>query len=93
LRKAAAERIAWYHDAEARRLAGRLEASSAAFLRDAIDVFALDDVVAQYRRARRALDAFCWTSRGAPGAAGDVDASGPIDWWQHATDRRRRCGS
>ncbi len=58
-KKAARERLAWYHDAEARRLALRLEEALVAYRREEIDVFQLDDVVAQYRRARRQLDYFC----------------------------------
>jgi hypothetical protein len=90
-RRAARERMVWYHDEQARLLVGRLTEVLSAYQREEIDVFEMDDLVARYGRARRALDRFCWTTGGGHViAASLLDAGEVDDWWEGAADRRRR---
>jgi len=89
-RRAARERMSWYHDEQARLLVARLADALGAYQRDEIDVFELDELVERYRRARRALDAFCWTAGGGPVVAASMLDRGEVgDWWEDAHRRRR----
>ncbi len=94
VRRAARARIGAYHEAKLAELVEHVRDALACYDAGEIDVFELDDVIHQYKKAARELWKFCsGTGSDALFASRALDfweAEGELhDWWEAGALRRR----
>jgi len=96
-RHAARERVSAYHRAQLAELLSHVAAAIDRYRDGEIDAYTVDETIYHYHRAAAELWKFCFARGGGSHAefiAGLLDRMAAdaetIDWWEHATPRRRQ---